>query len=222
MRPYQTEEKFLDHLCRDHNLSDTHRDWTFVRTESAIGMNNLPRFWCGFCRRTISQALPVGIHQDQSRFDHVHEHFKQGKRRDSDWVYYQNGMTRDEIANREDSPQSMNGERPDVHATRNPEILVTSSDERVPRPKKRKSTDQAESMWECVSEPLTSHLPLPRLTLLQCACGFEQLTGLYSTCNAFDSDCNHGRCSNCVTTHKRQKLSSKGSPPSMERSKSAN
>jgi hypothetical protein len=68
-----SRQTFLDHLKREHSISDVDAIKTKVDAYH-IGRNYQARFWCGFCRRTIDLEKK-NLEAWAERIDHIDDHF---------------------------------------------------------------------------------------------------------------------------------------------------
>jgi hypothetical protein len=160
----EQKEEFEKHLDELHDLTVTEDREKYERVleESSISSDGQPSYWCGFCRKILSQNLvqiedAYSHHKD--RFDHIDNHFK-AQDMIEDWVCYTTNKARGEGAgDKEDTKPSRKWSSgsydysvsSQTHQAGTPTLVVTQPDGIVEsrQPKKRKNSDGR--TWQCVS-----------------------------------------------------------------------
>ena len=75
---FYRQHLFVHHIRETHGIKDNDEIKKTLRN-SRIGRNGQAKFWCGFCRKTIS-LQNQGLAAWDERFDHIDdEHFKKGR-----------------------------------------------------------------------------------------------------------------------------------------------
>ncbi|KAI9662103.1 MAG: hypothetical protein M1831_002799 [Alyxoria varia] len=113
-----TRDDFATHLARDHGLMDKRRISSLCGAKR-IGRNGEKSFWCGFCCR-ITPLKATGLKAWDERFDHIGNHFKDGKRID-EWLPPGEHITKGEILIAEELKKQQEEEGEEVDAVGSPD-----------------------------------------------------------------------------------------------------